>query len=94
MGTTTPAPGTTMPEHTSNTAKPVRNDGEQRMPHERDETPDGQEQRQRSVIRQAASDIEQGLVDTDRRNQPGVEQARAPGPREGVARPQRGTRRD
>jgi len=94
MGTTTPAPGTTMPEHTSNTRKPVRNDGEQRMPHERDESPDAQQRPQRSIIRQAADDVEQGLVDTDRHNQPGVERARSPGPREGVARPRHGTKRD
>ena len=94
MGTATPAPGTKMPEHTSNTTKPIRNDGEQRMPHERDQTPDAQQHPQRSIIKQAADDIEQGLVDTDRHSQPGVEQARAPGPREGVARPQPDTKRD
>ena len=94
MAANTPAPGTTMPEHLSNTRKPVRNDGEQRMPHERDEAPDAQHQKERSVIKQAASDIEQGLVDTDRRNQPGVEKVRTPEPRPATARPQPGTKRD
>lgn len=94
MGTATPAPGTALPEHTSNTGKKIRNDGEPRMPHERDEAPDGQPPPERGVMRQAASDIEQGLVDTDRRNQPGLEQARAAGPRPGVAQPQPGSKRD
>ena len=75
------------------TAK-VRNDGAKRMPHERDEAPDDQDITPRKVIKQAASDIERGLVDTDLHNQPGVERTRAPGPRSGTAQPQPGTKRD
>ncbi|MGZ3185078.1 MAG: hypothetical protein ACXU8N_21815 [Telluria sp.] len=61
------------PDRRINTDAPIRNDGEKRQPHERDESPDAQDTRPRGVIRQAQSDIEQGLVDTDARNTPGVE---------------------
>ncbi|GJI97798.1 hypothetical protein RugamoR57_45160 [Duganella caerulea] len=77
-----------------NTKAQVRNDGAKRMPHERDESPDAQHPKPRSVMKQAASDIERGLVDTDLHNQPGVQQARAPGPRAGTAQPQPGSKRD
>jgi hypothetical protein len=43
----------------------IKNDGIKRMPHERDEAPDGQDVEPRGVIEQAASDLEHGLVDTD-----------------------------
>jgi hypothetical protein len=43
----------------------IKNDGIKRMPHERDEAPDGQDVAPRGIIEQAASDLEQGLVDTD-----------------------------
>lgn len=73
-----------------NTDTPVRNDGVKRMPHERDEAPDAQPRQQRSIIGQAARDIDSGLVDTDLHNQRGVEK-----PRSGArAQPQPGTRRD
>jgi hypothetical protein len=39
---------------------------EPRLPHERDESSDSQDQGVRDVIRQGARDIEQGRVDTDR----------------------------
>lgn len=58
-----------------NTDAKIENDQVKRQPHERDEAPDAQDQRPRGVIRQAAEDIEHGLVDTDLRNTPGVEQA-------------------
>ncbi len=77
-----------------NTDAKVENDGVKRLPHERDETPDDQNAKPRNVMKQAASDIERGLVDTDRHNQPGVEQARAPGPCAGTAQPQPGNKRD
>lgn len=79
--------------HVNTTAK-VSNDGARRMPHERDEAPDAQNSKPRNVMQQAASDIERGLVDTDLHNQPGVERARAPGPRPGTAEPQPGSKRD
>ncbi len=79
-----------------NTRAKRRNDGVQRMPHERDESPEGELTPHRSVMRQAASDIEEGLVDTDRHNQPGAETTRAQSGKRpsGQARPQSGTKRD
>jgi hypothetical protein len=58
-----------------NTDQKIENDGVKRMPHERDESPDGQDQEPRGVMKQAAADLAQGLVDTDLRGTPGVEQA-------------------
>lgn len=43
----------------------IKNDGIKRQPHERDEAPDGQDTAPRGVVKQAASDIENGLVDTE-----------------------------
>jgi hypothetical protein len=40
-----------------------------RQPNERDESPDSQASGPRTVMRQAAADIEQGQEDTDCRNQ-------------------------
>jgi hypothetical protein len=78
-------------DHKVNTTKPNRNAAapEQRLPHERDESPEGTAQ-PRGVMRQAADDIEQGLLDTDLHNQGGLDQAatdRGVRPR-GPARPQ------
>jgi len=56
-----------------NTEEPVKNDGVKRLPHERDESPDAQTITPRDVMRQAASDLEQGLVDTDLHGERGVE---------------------
>ena len=92
MHKTSSQPGTALPEATANTDAKVENDGRRRMPHERDETPDDQGIEPRSVMQQAASDLEQGLVDTDRRNQPGVEQVKPRAP--GQAKPQPGSKRD
>ncbi|RJG22686.1 hypothetical protein [Massilia cavernae] len=58
-----------------NTDARVLNEGVKRMPHERDESPDTQEVHPRGVMEQAASDLEQGLVDTDLHGQRGIEQA-------------------
>lgn len=62
------------------TKRPMSNDQEKRQPHERDESPDAQDQKPRGVIRQAQEDLAQGLVDTDLHNAGGVEQATAPAP--------------
>jgi len=66
----------------SKLARPPR-EGEMPLPHERDEAPNGLpkpgEKRPRQVIEQAASDIEHGLRDTERRGLP----SDVPGP--GVA---------
>ncbi|WP_043481485.1 hypothetical protein [Janthinobacterium sp. HH01] len=77
-----------------NTDAKVENDGVKRLPHERDEAPDGQDAKPRNVMKQAASDIERGLVDTDLHNQPGVEKTRAPGAAPATAQPQAGGKRD
>lgn len=97
MKPSTSQPDTALPEATTNTDAKVKNDGQRRMPHERDESPDDQNIQQRSVMKQAASDIERGLVDTDRHNQPGAEKTKpaggaATGSRQ--AQPQPGSKRD
>ena len=72
-------------ERKINTDAKVKNDGVDRLPHERDESPDAQNVRPRKIMQQAASDLEQGLVDTDRRAQPGVEKVKPAAPQQ--ARP-------
>lgn len=62
------------------TRHPIQNDQAKRQPHERDESPDAQDQKPRGVIRQAQEDLAQGLVDTDLRNAGGVEEAVQPAP--------------
>ena len=61
-----------------NTDAKTGNDGAKRLPHERDESPDGHDKAPRGVMKQAASDLAQGLVDTDLHGQRGVEEATAP----------------
>lgn len=56
----------------------MRNDGVKRLPHERDESPDAQDQKTRGIMRQAASDMEEGLVDTDLHGERGLEKAVTP----------------
>jgi hypothetical protein len=75
-----------------NTDAQVRSDDGKRLPHERDESPEGHPNKTRSVIKQAASDLEQGLVDTDLRGTPGVEKVQPHAP--GEARPQPDNKRD
>jgi hypothetical protein len=55
-----------------NTDQKIENDQVRRMPHERDESPDGQDADPRGVMKQAASDVAQGLVDTDLHGKPGA----------------------
>lgn len=56
------------------TGKPVRPDHVPRMPHERDESSDSQESGgPREDMKQAFEDIQSGQVDTDLREQRGVE---------------------
>ncbi|HEX8403029.1 MAG TPA: hypothetical protein VF670_00310 [Duganella sp.] len=83
-----------MKDQQINTEEKIKNDGQQRMPHERDESPDGQEIEPRSVMKQAAADVESGMVDTDARNKPGVEHVKTPVPRDATAQPQPNTTRD
>jgi hypothetical protein len=65
--------------HQLNTTSNVMSDGKARLPHERDASPDGQGAGQQDVIRQAAKDLEQGLVDTDMHGERGQEKV-APKP--------------
>jgi hypothetical protein len=63
-----------------NTDRKIEDQSYKRAPHERDESPDGQGIRPRGIIQQAAEDLEQGLVDTDARQSPGISEAVEPGP--------------
>lgn len=72
----------------------IENDGGKRLPNDRDESPDGQPGKPRSVIKQAASDIEHGLVDTDLHNQPGVEAVPDTTRKPNQAHPEPGSKRD
>jgi hypothetical protein len=78
------------PDRKVNTDEKAGTDGVKRMPHERDESPDGQDTKPRGIMKQAASDIAQGLVDTDLHGARGVEQAApaVPAGGSGQARPQ------
>jgi hypothetical protein len=75
------------PDRKINTDAKIENDGVKRMPHERDESPDGQDTAPRGVMKQAASDLAQGLVDTDLHGQRGVEKATAATGTSGQAKP-------
>jgi hypothetical protein len=77
-------------EHRINTEEKIEHDGVKRMPHERDESPDSQDKEPRGVMKQAAADLEQGLVDTDLHGMRGVEQAVPKSGQPGQATPQAG----
>ncbi|MES2113821.1 MAG: hypothetical protein V4578_01650 [Pseudomonadota bacterium] len=64
------------------------------LPHERDETTEQPASRPRSIMEQAASDLEHGLVDTDLHGVRGVEQVKPTAPQPGGAAPMPGVRRD
>jgi hypothetical protein len=57
-----------------NTDSKIKNDGVKRLPHERDESPDGQDKEPRGIIKQAAEDLARGLVDTDMHGMRGAEE--------------------
>ena len=59
--------------------KPFENASTARLPHERDETNDGQPGAPREDIAQAAKDLARGLVDTDCHGVRGVDQTAAGG---------------
>lgn len=65
------------PKVNTTSSKPGGAQPEQRQPHERDESPEG-EQPQRGVMQQAADDLERGLVDTDLHNTPGIDRGVRP----------------
>ena len=48
-----------------NTDRKIEEQSYKREPNERDESPDGQGIKPRGVIKQAAEDLQQGLVDTE-----------------------------
>lgn len=81
-----------------NTDRKIEEQSYKREPHERDESPDGQAVRPRGIMKQAAEDLEQGLVDTENyegRGTPGLEQAVQPKPgATGQANPQPERHRD
>jgi hypothetical protein len=78
-----------------NTDRKIEEQSYQREPHERDESPDGQGVRPRGIMKQAAEDLEQGLVDTDARATPGASEAVNPAPgATGQANPQPDRHRD
>lgn len=79
---------TETPDRRVNTDAKIQNDGVKRMPHERDESPDGQDITPRGVMEQAASDLEQGLVDTDLHGTRGIEEAVPHSGAPGQAKPQ------
>jgi hypothetical protein len=66
-----------------NTDRKVEEQSYKRSPAERDESPDGQDTEPRGVMKQAAKDLEQGLVDTEARGTPGISQAVNPDPEAG-----------
>ena len=77
---------TETPDRKVNTDAPIHNDGAKRLPNERDESPEGQARPTRGIMRQAADDLAQGLVDTDLHGARGAEAA-VPGGGSGQARP-------
>ena len=77
-----------------NTDQKIKNDGVERLPHERDESPEGQTPKERTIMKQAAADIDSGMVDTDLRNKPGVQKVQTPEPREATAKPLPDTKQD
>ena len=72
-----------------NTDAKIEDDGVKRLPHERDESPDGIDNEPRGIMKQAADDLAQGLVDTDLHGMRGIEEAVETGA-SGQARPQPG----
>ena len=58
-----------------NTNQKTKDDGVKRLPHERDESPKGTDTDPRGIMKQAAADLEQGLVDTDMHGMRGVEES-------------------
>ena len=70
-----------------NTDAKIEDDGVKRLPHERDESPDGNDNEPRGVMKQAADDLAQGLVDTDLHGMRGQEES-VTGTGSGQAQPQ------
>lgn len=78
-----------------NTDRKIEEQSYKRQPHERDESPDGQDIKPRGIMQQAAEDLKQGLVDTEARGTPGISVAVDPQPgASGQANPQPDRNRD
>ena len=75
------------PDRKINTDQKIEDDGVKRLPHERDESPDGHDHEPRGIMKQAADDLAQGLVDTDMHGMRGVEEAVPDSGAPGQARP-------
>jgi hypothetical protein len=71
-----------------NTDEKMHEDGIKRLPHERDESPEGADKVPHGIMKQAASDIEQGLVDTDLHGMRGLDQVNPVQGESGQAKPQ------
>ena len=56
------------------TTPPTRKDSTPRQPHERDESHDSQASPPREDMKRAYKDLQEGQVDTDNRDIPGVEE--------------------
>ena len=78
------------PKADGNTRTEQNGESSPRLPHERDESPDGHGNKQHTIIEQAAKDIDSGMVDTDLHNQPGVQKPRP----DAKAQPQANTKQD
>lgn len=76
------------------TSKPGTGPGGEHLPHERDETTEKPPHRPRTIIEQASSDLERGLVDTDLHGVRGVEQVKPTRPHPGGAAPKQDVKRD
>ena len=68
------------------TEKVHHDDSQQRLPHERDESP-GSGAAPRGVMQQAASDLENGLVDTDMHGERGQEKVKPAAPDQAQPQP-------
>jgi hypothetical protein len=64
----------TLKQHEINTQQPYRKGATPRMPHERDESHESQDDEVRGVIKQAYDDLQNGQVDTDLRETGGVDE--------------------
>lgn len=72
---------TTLKQHQVRTKRPPPGGGATpRLPHERDESDDSQDDTVRSEIKQAYTDLQEGKVDTDLRNTGGIDQVVNPRP--------------
>ncbi len=77
-------------DHKSGSDDQASKNDAMRLPHERDQSPSKQDMEPREVMIQAASDLEQGLVDTDLHGIRGVEKVAPVPPRSAQPIPKKG----